>query len=112
MFDLQENLVKVKELFKGSAGLMLATAPINEKIIEIVNKLPKDPKKEGINFSTLQIKENRNKDAIFSGEGCNLYHSDHKYESLFKNRGLFAGVQKPDDSNKKKGILNKDFLDI
>jgi len=51
-----------------------------------------------------------NKEAKSSGEGCNLYHSDHKFERLFKNRGLFAGVQKPDDSNRSGGILNKDLL--
>jgi len=53
MFDLSENLVKVKALFQASAGLMLKNGPVNEEIIEIVNQFPKDPKKEDIILCTL-----------------------------------------------------------
>ena len=103
MFDLQENLVKIKDIFKKSTLLFLSYSRAEDlgKIIQIVDKLPKDPKKEDVIYSTLKIKENRNKDAIVSGEGWNLYHSDLKYESLFKKRGLFVGVQKPPGDNKK-----------
>lgn len=112
MFDLQDNLAKLKKIFQDTSEMMLTTGPLNENIFDTVDQLSKDPKKDDIILSTLKIKENRNKEAKFSGEGCNLYHGDHKYENLYESRGLFAGVQMPDDSNKDKGLLNKDFLDI
>jgi len=53
MFDLQDNLVKLKDIFDNTAKFMLRSAPINDKIFEVVDQLSKDPEKDDVILSTL-----------------------------------------------------------
>ena len=78
MFDLKNNLIKLDGTFKSMQNLMMRYKALDEQNIEIVNELYQDPEKSHIILSTLKIKENRNKDALYCGDGHYLYHSDQK----------------------------------